>query len=236
MLARNGGTPLLTAGSHRLDPPQPRCDAELSIAGIGTIATRIPIPVRLLGRERRLLTCGRSTQSANCCRTDKVNCLRTAAAERLGVGNLKWLPACRVDSHQLRMLLQEVHDRRLRAGRIRCRMSVDLPRVPGGLPPVRHHPFSDRNVRLVHAVIRSAVNAAGSLACWRFGRVHLARSFKSARDLNTEVAQYRRIWPSRVVVDENVGAVSAQPRLGARSSTSKITTIGQCRYADYRWP
>jgi hypothetical protein len=114
-----------------------------------------------------LLTCGRSTQSANCCRTDKVNCLRTAAAERLGVGNLKWLPACRVDSHQLRMLLQEVHDRRLRAGRIRCRMSVDLPRVPGGLPPVRHHPFSDRNVRLVHAVIRTAVNADGSLACWR---------------------------------------------------------------------
>jgi len=49
----------------------------------------------------------------------------------------------------------------------------------------------------------------------RFGRVHLARSFKCARDLNTEVAQYRRARPRRVVVEENVVAVSAQPRLTA---------------------
>ena len=55
----------------------------------------------------------------------------------------------------------------------------------------------------------------GSFAPWRFGRVHLARSFKCARDLNTEVSQYRRARPRRVVVEENVVAVSAQPRLTA---------------------
>src|SRR5579863_1690684 len=87
--------------------------------------------------------------------------------------------------------------------------------MPGGLPPVRRHPFPDRVVRLVHAVVRSAVDGDGSLAPWRFGRVHFARSFKCTRDLNTEVAQYRLAWPRRVVVEENVVAVSAQPRLAA---------------------
>jgi hypothetical protein len=47
-------------------------------------------------------------------------------------------------------------------------------------------------VRLVHAVVRAAVDRDGSLARRRFGRVHLAGSFKCTRDLDTEVAQYRR--------------------------------------------
>ena len=91
-----------------------------------------------------------------------------------------------------RTLFQQVHDHRLSVGRIRRRISVYLPRVPSGLPPIRRHPFSDRVVRLIHAIVRAAVDGDGSLAPLRFGRVHLARSFKCARDLDTEVAQYRR--------------------------------------------
>lgn len=47
-------------------------------------------------------------------------------------------------------------------------------------------------MRLVHAIVRAAVDGDGKLAPWRFGREHLARSFKCARDLDIEVAQYRR--------------------------------------------
>src|SRR6266581_4278802 len=53
------------------------------------------------------------------------------------------------------------------------------------------------------------------LARRRFGRVHFAGSFKCARDLDTEVAQYRRARLSRVVVEKNVVAISPQPRLAA---------------------
>src|SRR5207247_591550 len=77
------------------------------------------------------------------------------------------------------------------------------------------HPVSGRVVCLVHAVVRAAVDGDGSLAPWRFGRVYLARSFKCARDLDTEVAQYRRARLRRVVVEENVVAVSSQPWLAA---------------------
>src|SRR5262249_47970443 len=111
-------------------------------------------------------------------------------------------------------LLQKVHNRCLSVGRIRRRISVDLPGVPGGLPPVRRHPFFDRVVRLVHAVVRPAVDGNGSFAPWRFGRVHLARSFKCACDLDAEVAQYR-CTRLRVVVEEDVVAVNPQPRLAA---------------------
>src|SRR5262249_21775793 len=90
-----------------------------------------------------------------------------------------------------------------------------LPRVPGGLPPVRSHPFFDRVVCLVHAVVRPAVDGNGRFAPWRFGRVHLARSFKCARDLDAEVAQYRCTGLLRVVVDEDIVAASPQPRLAA---------------------
>jgi hypothetical protein len=44
-------------------------------------------------------------------------------------------------------------------------------------------------MRLVHPVVWAAVDGDGSFASWRFGRVHPARGFKCARDLNTEVAQ-----------------------------------------------
>ena len=108
-----------------------------------------------------------------------------------------------------------MHDRRLSVGRIRRRISVDLPRVSGGLPAVRHHPLFNRDVRLVHAVVRPAVDGHSSFALRRFGRVHLARSFKGARDLDAEVAEYRRARLIRVVVEEDVVAVSLQPRLAA---------------------
>jgi hypothetical protein len=45
----------------------------------------------------------------------------------------------------------------------------------------------------------SAMDRDGSLARRRFGRIHLAGSFKCARDLDTEVAPYRRSYhPIRV--------------------------------------
>ena len=112
-------------------------------------------------------------------------------------------------------LLQEVHDRRLGIGRIRRRISVDLPRVPGGLPPVRRHPLS---IALYASSMRSygpRWTATAASPAWRFGRVHLARSFKCARDLDAEVAQYRRARLLRVVVEEDVVAVSPQPWLAA---------------------
>jgi hypothetical protein len=70
-------------------------------------------------------------------------------------------------------------------------------------------------VRLIHAVVRAAENGDGSLAPGRFGRVHLPRSFKRARDLDTEVAKYRGAWLCRVVIEKNVVAVSPQARLAA---------------------
>src|SRR4029453_2514440 len=65
----------------------------------------------------------------------------------------------------------------------------------------------------------------GSFALWRFGRVHLARSFKCARDLDAEVTQYRRAGPRRVVVEEDVVAVSPQPRL----ATNELPDLVQRR-------
>ena len=53
----------------------------------------------------------------------------------------------------------------------------------------------------------------GSFARWRFGRVHLARSFKCARDLDAEVAQCRRPPLCRVLVEKNIVAISPQERL-----------------------
>ena len=70
-------------------------------------------------------------------------------------------------------------------------------------------------MRLVHAVVRAAVDRDGSLARRRFGRVHFAGSFECACDLDTEVAQYRRVRLSRVVVEKNVVAVGPQAWLAA---------------------
>jgi hypothetical protein len=83
------------------------------------------------------------------------------------------------------------------------------------IPPICRHPFSDRIVRLVHAVVRTTVDGDGSLAPLRFGRVHLARSFKRARNLDTEVAQYLPAWLCRVVVEKNVVTISPQAWLAA---------------------
>ena len=70
-------------------------------------------------------------------------------------------------------------------------------------------------MRLFHAAVRAAVDRDGSLTCRCFGRVHLAGSFKCARDLDTEVAPYWRARLSRVVVEKNVMAVGPQAWLAA---------------------
>ena len=98
---------------------------------------------------------------------------------------------------------------------IRSRISVYFPRVPSRLPLIRRHELPDRVVRLVHAAARAAVDRDGSLATWRFGRVDFSRSLKCARHLNTEVAQNRSTRLGRVMVEENVVAISPQTRLAA---------------------
>src|SRR5438045_255767 len=87
--------------------------------------------------------------------------------------------------------------------------------MPPGFPLVRRHPFPDRFVRLVHAIVRAAVDGDGGLTSWRFGRVHLAGSLKRTRDLHTEIAQYRRAGLCRVVVEKNVVSVGPQAWLAA---------------------
>ena len=92
-----------------------------------------------------------------------------------------------------------MHDRRLSVDGIRRRISIDLSRVPSGLPPVRSDPLIDRRVRLVHAVVRPAAGGYGSFARWCFGR-------------DAKVAQYRRARLLPAVVEEDIVAVSPQPR------------------------
>jgi hypothetical protein len=53
-------------------------------------------------------------------------------------------------------------------------------------------------------MIRAAVDRDGGLARRRFGRVHLARGFECACDLDTEVAQDRRAQQCRVMIQKNV--------------------------------
>jgi hypothetical protein len=52
------------------------------------------------------------------------------------------------------------------------------------------------------SISTSRIEADGSLARRRFGRVHFAGSFKFAGDFNTEVAQYRRARLTLVVVEK----------------------------------
>lgn len=80
-------------------------------------------------------------------------------------------------------------------------------------------------MRLVHLVVWAAMDGDGGLARWRFSRVHVARSFKSARDLDTEVTQYWRAWLRRVVVEENVVAIRPQPWL----ATNEVPDFAQGR-------
>src|SRR6478609_9786399 len=89
-------------------------------------------------------------------------------------------------------LRQKAHDRGLRMDGVRRRISVDLPRIPGRLSLLRRHPFVNRVVRLVYAVVRPAVNSYGGLAPWRFGRIIIAEGLKRACDLDAEVAENRR--------------------------------------------
>lgn len=133
-----------------------------------------------------------------------------------------------------RTLLQKVHDRRFSVSWIRRRISIYLPRVPSGLPSVLRHPFCDRVMRLVQAIVPAVVDDDGSLSPWCLGRVHLARSFECAGDLDTEVAQYRRAELRWVVIDKNVMAVSPQTRLAAK----KLPDLAQSwspRRADRSW-
>jgi len=47
-----------------------------------------------------------------------------------------------------------------------------------------------------------------AIASWCFGRIHLARHVKHASDLDAEVAQYRRSWLFRMVVEKDVEATT----------------------------
>ena len=73
----------------------------------------------------------------------------------------------------------KTYNRRLSVGRIRGRISAYLLQVPIGLPPIRRNAFSDRVVRLVHAILWAAVDRDNSLAPLRFGRLHLAPQFQT---------------------------------------------------------
>ena len=93
------------------------------------------------------------------------------------------------------------------------RSPTNARRTPFGSPPSI---FGSRRAPRACDCARRAVDGDSSFAPpRRFGRVHLARRFKCAPDLNTEVAQYRRARLRRVVVEKNVVAVSPQARLAA---------------------
>ena len=80
-------------------------------------------------------------------------------------------------------------------------------------------------MRLFHAVVRAAVDRDVSLTCRCFGRVHLAGSFKCARDLDTEVAPYWRARLSRVVVEKMLWPLVHRPgwlRMKARSCPRRV--------------
>lgn len=64
-------------------------------------------------------------------------------------------------------------------------------------------------------MIRAPVNGHRSLAHRRFGRVHLACGFKHPRNLNPEIAQYRRARLSRMMIQKNVVAICPQTWLAA---------------------
>ena len=63
-------------------------------------------------------------------------------------------------------------------------------------------------MRLVHAIVWTVVDCDCDLAPRRFGSVHFTRSFKYARDLDTEVTQCVRAVVRRALVEKNVVAIS----------------------------
>src|SRR5215831_9318810 len=112
-------------------------------------------------------------------------------------------------------LLKQVHDRRFSFACIRRRISIDLPRPPSGLPPVRRHSVFDRFVRFVHAVVRPAVDGNGSFA------PGVSVAYTSPAGSNVRVTStpkshsYRHARLRWVMVEEDVVAVSPKPRLTA---------------------
>src|SRR5262245_42127097 len=130
---------------------------------------------------------------------------------------------------QLCTLPEEIHDRRLSVGWIRCRISVDLPRAPGGCPPVRRHPLFDRDVRLVDAAVRPAVDGDGCFARWGDDRGHFAHGLKCPRHFDAEVARDRPTWLLRMVVEEDVVTISPEARVAADELPDLVQCGSPCR-------
>jgi hypothetical protein len=66
------------------------------------------------------------------------------------------------------------------------------------------------------------VDGDGSFAFWRFGRVHLARSLKCARDLDAEVTQYRLSGLLRVAPNAGVHAEPTAPGATSRRTAANM--------------
>src|SRR5262249_48319872 len=76
-----------------------------------------------------------------------------------------------------------------------------------------------------HLVVWPSVYGDCSFAFWGFSRIHLVGGLKSARDLDTEIAHDRCARLLRMVVEKDVVAVSAQPRLAA----NELPDLVKCR-------
>ena len=73
------------------------------------------------------------------------------------------IPCCRSIARSANAILRGTQRSSLR----RPGLASDLHKSPtrvSGVPPIRRHPFPDRVVRLVNAVVRAAVDGDGSLA------------------------------------------------------------------------
>jgi cytochrome c peroxidase len=121
-----------------------------------------------------------------------------ALPTRLEVENVKCKPPCITNSRQFRPLLEEVHDRRLSISRVRRRISVDLPRLPGGLPPVRLHPLFDSFVCLVHTAVRPEL-ALNSAQLFDFGAGDLSKLAQGG-------AQFLSTQPYYPGINDSLGA------------------------------
>ena len=109
------------------------------------------------------------------------------------------------------------------SARVRRRISVGLPGVPGRAPGVRGHPRVDRVVRLVQAVVRSAVDGDDSITGGRVGREHLARGVEGASDFNPEVAQQLGAGFLRVTVEKMLWPPDQSPGWPRRKSQTLPT-------------
>ena len=83
-------------------------------------------------------------------------------------------------------------------------------------------------MRLVHPIVRAAMDSDGSFTPLCFGRVFLARSFECASDLDADVANYRRARLSRVVVEKNLWPSLRKPgwvRMNAQNFSSAVLPV-----------